>query len=154
MNDVGTSGYRQILLDDPPLSINARPILPDGEDGSGIEGLTEDSIVVPILISKHSQEADTISLFSCMKGVPKLLRVRAQAVTLSFAVTDYKLQGKTKDELILSIAPRPFPRTSISKAFMWTSPVLASGQACGFSGFPQNTKAASNTSMICSMLAS
>ena len=60
MNDVGTSGYRQILLDDPPLSINARPILPDGEDGSGIEGLTEDSIVVPILISKHSQEADTI----------------------------------------------------------------------------------------------
>ncbi len=41
--------------------------------------------------------------------MPKTFRVRAHPLTLAFALTDYKLQGKTTEELLLSIAPRPFP---------------------------------------------
>ena len=44
-----------------------------------------------------------------MKSVPKTLRLHRHPVDLAFAVTDFKLQGKTMDELLLSIAPRPFP---------------------------------------------
>lgn len=48
-------------------------------------------------------------------GVQKLTKkptsglfLRVHAVTLAFAVTDYKLQGKSLDRLILSLAPRKF----------------------------------------------
>ena len=65
---INEGGYRHVLLAEPPLSINVQLQLPDGEDGEGIESLTDDAIVVPILISRHTQEGDTTSLFSCMKG--------------------------------------------------------------------------------------
>ena len=38
-------------------------------------------------------------------------------MTLAFAVTDCKLQARTKGELILSIAPRPFPPHLDMKGF-------------------------------------
>ena len=97
------------MLDEPPLSINFQLVLPDGDDGAGIESLVGDAVVVPILCSRHLQDHDMTSLFSCLKAMPKSVRYRGHAITLAFAVTDYKLQGKTKNELILSIAPRPFP---------------------------------------------
>ena len=41
-------------------------------------------------------------------------------MTLAFAVTDFKLQGKTKNLLTLSIAPRPFPPWLDLKGFYVT----------------------------------
>jgi hypothetical protein len=108
LENMNAEGYRLIELNEAPLSINFQLELPESDDGAGIESLVDDAIVVPVLRSKHSQEHDTASLFACQKAVPKSLRYRGHGVTLAFAVTDYKLQGKTKDELILSIAPRPF----------------------------------------------
>jgi len=64
---------------------------------------------VPIVTSKHKDDHHTSSLWACMKAVPKKLPFHAHPITLAFAVTDFKLQGKTLDKLILSIAPRPFP---------------------------------------------
>ena len=61
------------------------------------------------MVSKHVDVYDACSLWACLKAVPKKFRFRARPVTLAFAVTDYKLQAQTKDELLLSIAPRPFP---------------------------------------------
>ncbi|CAK0798449.1 unnamed protein product [Prorocentrum cordatum] len=92
-----------------PLCINFQLSLPDGDDGEGIESPVDDAVVVPILCSKHPQGHDTTSLFSCVKAAPKNARHRGRAIALAFAATDYKLQGEPKDNLILSIAPRPFP---------------------------------------------
>ena len=64
---------------------------------------------MPIVVSKHTDVYDTSSLWACLKGVLMSCRVRAHSVSLAFAVTDYKLQGQTTEELLLSIAPRPFP---------------------------------------------
>ena len=72
---------------------------------------------VPIITSKHKDTHDTTSLWACMKGVPKKIAFHAHPITLAFAVTDFKLQGKTLDKLILSIAPRPFPPHLDLKAF-------------------------------------
>ena len=52
-----------------------------------------------------------------MRAVPKTLSCNEHPITLAFAVTDFKLQGKTLDKLILSIARRPFPPHLDLKAF-------------------------------------
>jgi len=52
-----------------------------------------------------------------MKRVPKTLSFHAHPIALAFAVTDFKLQGKTLDKLVLSIAPRPFPPHLDLKSF-------------------------------------
>ena len=106
-----------MLLDNPPLAVNFQLTLPDGDDGAGIDSLLDNAIVVPIVQSKHVETYETTSLWACLANMPKTLRIRPHPVTLAFAVTDFKLQGKTKDELILSIAPRPFPPHMDRKAF-------------------------------------
>ena len=72
---------------------------------------------MPIITSKHKATYDTSSLWACMRAVPKTLSCNEHPITLAFAVTDFKLQGKTLDKLILSIAPRPFPPHLDLKAF-------------------------------------
>ena len=64
---------------------------------------------MPIITSKHKAAHDTSSLWACMRAVLKTLSCTEHPITFGFAVTDFKLQGKTLDRLILSIAPRPFP---------------------------------------------
>ena len=44
--------YEEIILEDPPMCINFQVNLPDGDDGSGIDSLVDDAIVVPTL--RHS----------------------------------------------------------------------------------------------------
>ena len=64
-----------------------------------------------------------------MKCGPKSFRFHGHPVTLAFAVTDYKLQGKTLDELILSIAPRPFlPHLDMRGFYTMTSRVRTRGR--------------------------
>ena len=58
--------------------------------------------------------------------MPKTLRFHKHPVDSAFAVTDFKLQGKTLDELILSIAPRPFlPRLDLKGFYVMVSRVRA-----------------------------
>ncbi len=38
--------YEEISLEEPPLCINFQLCLPDGDDGSGIDSLVDDAIVV------------------------------------------------------------------------------------------------------------
>ena len=72
---------------------------------------------MPIITSKHKAAHDTSSLWACMRAVPKTLNCTEHPITLAFAVTDFKLQGKTLEKLVLSIAPRPFPPHLDLKAF-------------------------------------
>ena len=110
-------GFSVVILDDAPLAVNFQLTLPDGDDGVGIDSLVDNAVVVPIVQSKHVETYNPTSLWACLKGGPKALRLRHHPVSLAFAVTDFKLQGKTLDELLLSIAPRPFPPHLDRKAF-------------------------------------
>jgi hypothetical protein len=102
-------GFKVIVLDTRPAAINFQLSLPDGDNGGGIESLVDDAIVVPVVHSPSVVEYATTSLMACMKGCPQTLKCQGFPIDLAFAITDFKLQGKTKDELILSVAPRSFP---------------------------------------------
>ena len=104
-----TQRYAVVELLAAPLSINIKPDLPDGDNGTGIESLAAEDVVVPILESTASLEYDTCSLFSTMANIPRTLHYRGHPLTLAFALTDFKVQGKTLGYLTLSIAARPFP---------------------------------------------
>ena len=83
----------------------------------------------PIVKSKRTDTYEATSLWACVKCVPTSFLFRGHPVTLAFAVTDYKLQGKTLDELILSIAPRPFlPHLDMRGFYTMTSPVRTRGR--------------------------
>ena len=110
-------GFSIVHLAEPPLSVNFQVTLPDGDIGGGIESLVTDAIVVPVVMSRHTELHESVSLWACIKGIPKQLRYKRHPITLAFAVTDFKLQGKTLDELILSIGPRPFPPHLDLKSF-------------------------------------
>ena len=58
-----TGAYEEIILEEPLLCINFQLRLPDGDDGSGIDSLVDDTIVVPSL------EISTISSFSAHKFI-------------------------------------------------------------------------------------
>ena len=100
--------FRRVDLVEPPYSINLDVDLPEGDDGRGIQSLVGGAVVVPV-VAADTQDYHVSSLFAAMAGVPRLLHFVAATLTLAFAVTDFKLQGKTLDELVLSLAPRPFP---------------------------------------------
>ena len=87
-----TSGYRRVILDEPPLTMNFQLTLPESDDGVGIETLVEDAVVVPIIKSRHAEPYNTSSLWACMKHVPKTLRFHDHPVDLPFAVTVFRLQ--------------------------------------------------------------
>ena len=100
--------YVHVQLPEPPYSVNFELTLPEGDEGSGIETLVDGRIVVPVL-ARDAQEHKLSSLYAAMAGMPKIVHLYAPSVTLAFAITDFKVQGRTLGELILSISPRPFP---------------------------------------------
>ena len=66
-------------------------------------------LVVPILMGKRSEVAKPTSIYAAQVAIPKQLMIKKHQFDLAFAVTDFKLQGKTTEDLLLSIAPRPVP---------------------------------------------
>jgi hypothetical protein len=89
-------GYQRVEIPTPPLSVNLQLELPDGDTGEGIESLVDGAVVVPILCdgpAAGTQEYETCSLFASMSNIPKCLRYSGPALTLAFALTDYKVQG-------------------------------------------------------------
>ena len=109
--------YQEVILDDPPFSINIVPQLPDDDNGEGIQSMATDSLVVPVTVSPQLQEYDTGSLYATMANVPRTLRCHGHPLTLAFAMTDFKVQGRTLPFVILSIAARPFPPHLDMKGF-------------------------------------
>ncbi len=71
--------------------------------------MAQDAIVVPVPRSKERLEYETGSLYATMANVPRVLRHKGHPITLAFAFTDFKIQGKTLDYITLSLANRPFP---------------------------------------------
>jgi len=114
---IKASGFARIELEQPPAIINFQLELPPEDDGKDIQTLVPGVVVIPVVPSRNTFDYNSTSLFSCLKGVPKTLRCSTFPIDIAFAVTDYKLQGKTKDKLILSLAPRPFPPYQDLKGF-------------------------------------
>ena len=112
-----SQGFCVVDLDEPPLSINFMPFLPDDDTGEGIESIAADTLVVPIVASPDLLEYDTSSLYSTMSNIPRVLKHRGHPLTLAFAMTDFKVQGRTCDYVNLSIAARPFPPHLDMKGF-------------------------------------
>ena len=109
-------GYCTVVLKDLPRAVNVCPELDDAQrerygDGQSLSA-KEASIVVPILFnhkpSKDANKVDLVSLYAAMLGLDVCVKANMHMVELAFAVTDYKLQGKTLDRLVLSLGPRPF----------------------------------------------
>ena len=69
-----------------------------------------DAQVVPLLVSSKNTEDITLhSLFAAQTSVPCIVDARKPGFQYAFALTDYKLQGRTLLKLILSICMRMRP---------------------------------------------
>jgi hypothetical protein len=63
--------------------------------------------VVPVLMSSEREQATLQSLYSAMCSLPQSLELRVHQYLPAFAMTDFKLQGRTLPKLILNICERP-----------------------------------------------
>ena len=90
-------GFHEIVLDEPPLSINIVPDLPPRDDNYGIESLVSGELVVAVLEeSSWSATHKCGSLFSTFRNyIPKEVRYSGHPVECALTMTNYKLQGST-----------------------------------------------------------
>ena len=70
--------------------------------GATIDG----NLIVPVLVGNTSVKFNPCSVWAAQMGIPKNLQVKKHQIDLAFAVTDYKVQGKTLEHFIISIGPR------------------------------------------------
>lgn len=122
---------------DVPYSINAVPQVPKearatllargatltpARDG---EGPATAELVVPTMLSDRPSEYRPSSVWAAEASVPPKLNVKRHEIDLAFAVTDYKVQGKTLDYIILSIGPRDglMPHLSLTDVYTLASRV-------------------------------
>ena len=95
---------------------NLRDKLVNFEDAD--EGIAPDGDqLAPILISKQVRELELTGTAAARHGLPKKLMGRAFALNLAFALTDYKLQGRTLELLLLNLPNRSFGPYMTLKAF-------------------------------------
>jgi hypothetical protein len=64
------------------------------------------SQTVPVLKSPKDETADCYSMYSAQQGIARQVSVKRHSFDLAFALTDYKLQGRTLPKLILSVCRR------------------------------------------------
>jgi hypothetical protein len=62
--------------------------------------------VIPLLLSPSSETADCYSVYAAQQGICNKILVRRHPYELAFALTDYKLQGRTLPKLIISLCTR------------------------------------------------
>ena len=64
------------------------------------------SQTIPLLISPNNEHVDCYSTYSAQQGIPRHVLVKRHPYDMAFALTDYKLQGRTLPKLILSVCKR------------------------------------------------
>ena len=73
--------------------------------------------VVPLFTEANDSEEDINSLYAAHQGIAHKLSVKAHGYAIAFAMTDFKLQGRTLPKLIISICERPRPPYMTLPAF-------------------------------------
>ena len=80
-------------------------------------------LVVPVLVGANGVRYGVTSSYAARESIPKELYVMRHQIDLAFAVTDYKVQGKTLDYFVLAIGPRKGIKPSLTLTDLY---VLAS----------------------------
>jgi hypothetical protein len=146
-------GFRVIELDEPPLYVNV--IVGGAATGDGVrrwhgvrlddlsdcieslEGVDEQ--VVPIGTAHHEEDKIYLmSMYAAQNAFPdKVFAAQTHSVSLAFAVTDFKLQGRTLPRLILSIGTdRGGLAMRLSKLYVLISRVQAASGLRMLPGVP------------------
>ena len=107
--------FREVTLEKPPKAINLRVGgervtwhgVPLDDLSDLIESITPDAQVVPIM-EGLAEEVYLKSVAAAQFGLD-VVEVKEHSCRLAFAMTDFKLQGRTLPKLILSIYKRPTP---------------------------------------------
>ena len=71
-----------------------------------IPGCDASAQLIALLPSSNVEDADCYSFYSAQQGLAQKVEVRGHPYLLAFALTDYKLQGRTLPKLILSVPKR------------------------------------------------
>jgi len=127
-------GFCEVVFQggDRPESVNVIPELDDEQRARYVAaqslGAHDGPIVVPVQFDhkagKEVNKVDLVSLYAAMLGLEVCVKAIMHMVELAFAVTDYKLQGKTLDKLVLSLGPRSFkPHWKLSALYVLLSRV-------------------------------
>ena len=75
-----------------------------------VDGDTEDDPnLIPIRLSTNAVELDTYAIETAQHGIDPKPRVRGYKLETAFAMTDYKLQGRTLLRLFLNMINRKAP---------------------------------------------
>jgi hypothetical protein len=94
-----------------PLSMNVIPMVTPERKAKLLRigaSLDAHELVLPILIGARSVTHRVTSLEAARRCIPRDLRMFKHDVDLAFALTDYKVQGKTLEYFILSLGLRSF----------------------------------------------
>lgn len=73
------------------------------------ERMIEQEQVIPLMQTRNDQDVRVHSSVARARGIPYKLITRQHPYQLAFALTDFKLQGKTLNKLIISAPPRDEP---------------------------------------------
>ena len=135
---IARGGYKKVVLDAPPLAVNVRVggtqsppgSAPGSAQGSALwHGVELDDLsslitsvvpggqVVPILQSDNVEEVELRGVVAAQACIAETVRVRIHQYMLAFALTDFKLQGRTLPKLILSVCKRQVPPWMTISAF-------------------------------------
>ncbi|KAJ1449343.1 hypothetical protein M885DRAFT_536096 [Pelagophyceae sp. CCMP2097] len=88
-------------------------------DGSG--NAAGDDQVAPILVSSQARELKLTGMTAAMHGLPAYLLGRTFAYNLAFALTDFKLQGRTLQKLIINLPRRTAPKLDLKSWYVLVS---------------------------------
>ena len=120
------NGTTEIEIE-PPVSINVVPDLPDDELQTLLAmelSLEPDRVVIPVTVADRPKKFTPSSVFAATYGLHFEMSYIDLQLDLSFATTDFKLQGKTVDKLILCFGPRALPPYfSLSSVYVLASRV-------------------------------
>jgi hypothetical protein len=62
--------------------------------------------VIPLLLSSNAESVDCYSVYAAQHSVARKLLIKKHPYDMAFAITDFKLQGRTLPKLILSLPKR------------------------------------------------
>lgn len=122
------AGYATVILEAPPRAVNIivggskeAPRLwhevPLEDLSSLLPDYIEGEQIIPVQVSKAAEDAECTSMFAAQEDLPPALKVKQHQYGFAFALTDYKLQGRTLEKLVLSLCFRSKQPTMTLAAF-------------------------------------
>ena len=96
----------------------------DEDERDADERMLEQEQVIPLMQSRNEHEVRVHSSVARACGIPYKLIAKQHPYQLAFVLTDYKLQGRTMNKLIISAPPRDEnPHYKLSTLLVFTTRV-------------------------------